>query len=746
MDNTRSAVKGSEPRLSALRTVRAGIASAGLLLLAVFGAALIVAMIVRTWLGAGEDVYWVYGAIFIAWIVAFLVQPRLSLTARSMAIIGPLVIGGTVALVDRGLAGHGALALLVAVIVATVLLGVRAGASTLFLAMLIELAVGLAFVTGTLALDVEIGPYLVTTRAWAGRLVTLALLAGTVLVIVWRFQQSFLAAIDDLEDRQRELSDSNRALEAQIEERRRVEAELGRIQFSIDRCQTAVFWLDAEGRLRYANLAAARCLGYARDELLGMGLEEIEAGWTRDSWERRLQRLRESHLATDEQSYVGKHGETVPVEVTAHYGSFEAEEYVFVFCRDISDRLVMRRDQERLAQQLRQSQKMEAVGQLAGGVAHDFNNLLQAIQGHTELALSSVSPSSSTGQNLSDVLEASKRAAALIQQLLAFSRQAPSRREPLELNGLVGGMAKMLDRVIGEDVIVELRLDSDLPPIEADAGQVEQIVLNLCVNARDAMPDGGRIEIVTEAVPGPPRARAETEQPSGESGSDRVRLQVCDNGSGIAEELQDRVFEPFFTTKDTGKGTGLGLSTVYAIAEQHGAELLLDSHPGAGTTVTLVFDAIDAHPASGEEASRTLPADRSRYDVLVAEDDDVLSRLAVTILERAGHRVVVARDGSEAVTRFLDHGDPLQVVVLDVVMPRKSGPEVFAALREERPDVAVVFCSGYEAERLDPALLQLPGVRRLQKPYRAADLLEAVRAAVEETACAEGAVKGRAAS
>lgn len=388
---------------------------------------------------------------------------------------------------------------------------------------------------------------------------------------------------------------------------------------------------------------------------------------------------------------------------------------------DISER-------KRLEAQLRQAQKMEAIGQLAGGVAHDFNNLLQAIRGYTDLSLAALDEDGPLRANLQEVRRASDRAAALTRRLLAFSRRETVQPRHLDLNDVIGDLMKMLRRVIGEHVELAVREQTRVPPVYADPGHLEQILMNLCINARDAMAGGGTVTIET----GVAHFDAEScrQKPWAKEG-DFVVLTVSDTGKGIPEEIHDRIFEPFFTTKDMGEGTGLGLATVYAIVERQGGMIRFESAPACGTTFRVYFPAAEAPPAASADDARDADGAGGSETILLAEDDESVRKLAATVLERAGYRLVLARDGDEALRLFEQHAETIDLAIVDVVMPRKSGREVHDAVRAARPGVPVLFTSGYSRGAIEASRLPAGGSQLLQKPYSPGALLREVRQALD---------------
>jgi len=348
--------------------------------------------------------------------------------------------------------------------------------------------------------------------------------------------------------------------------------------------------------------------------------------------------------------------------------------------------------QRQLEAQLIQSQKMEAIGQLAGGVAHDFNNLLAVIMGYGELLLGDFDPSDPKGNDVGEMLAAAKRGVALTRQLLAFSRQQMVQPAVLDMNVIVEGIEKMLKRIIGEHIRLSTKLATGLAHFKADASQVEQILLNLTVNARDAMPEGGRLAIETRNVRLDEAAAAA--QP-GVTAGDYVVLTVTDTGMGMDEETQKRVFEPFFTTKEVGKGTGLGLSTVYGIVRQSGGHIVIKSQLGKGASFEVYFPRNETGEAVRNSAAPPPTVQKASETVLIVEDDEGVRVVASRILRDQGYKVLEARRASEARRIWEQHGPNIDLLLTDVVMPDVNGPRLAEELEKTRPGLRVLYMSGY---------------------------------------------------
>ena len=386
--------------------------------------------------------------------------------------------------------------------------------------------------------------------------------------------------------------------------------------------------------------------------------------------------------------------------------------------RDVTDRV-------RLEDELRQAQKMEAVGRLAGGVAHDFNNLLTAIGGYSDLLLSDLAPGDPRRSDVEEIKKAAERAAALTRQLLAFSRRQVLQPRVLDLNVVVVGAEKLLRRLIGEDVRLATRLEPSLGAVRADAGQLEQVVMNLAVNARDAMRGGGTLTLETRSVDITKARRTEEQAPM--PPGPYIELRVSDTGVGIDAETKRHLFEPFFTTREKGKGTGLGLATVYGIVKQSGGFIWVDSEPGRGTTFTIHLPRVDER-VDADEAGRPVRSEVSGTETVLLVEDEVAVRTVVRESLRVhGFKVLEAQDGEVALRVAADATAPIDLLLTDVVMPGLSGRALADRLTAERPGLRVLYMSGYTDDALGPHGVLEPGLHYLQKPFAPDVLARKVR-------------------
>ena len=376
-----------------------------------------------------------------------------------------------------------------------------------------------------------------------------------------------------------------------------------------------------------------------------------------------------------------------------------------------------------LERQLLQAQKMEAVGRLAGGIAHDFNNILTAIIGYADLLGEDPATSPDARADLDEIRRAAQRAAALTRQLLAFSRQQVLEPRVFDLNGLVANLEKMLRRLIGEDVELRTALHPDLGPVRADPGQIEQVLVNLVVNARDAMPQGGKITIETDAVE---LDETYASQHVSVVPGSYTMLAVSDTGSGMDEATRAKIFEPFFTTKAPGQGTGLGLSTVYGIVKQSGGNIWVYSEVGRGTTFKIYLPRVTAAAeAAPEPVVATDPG--GHETILLVEDSEGVHNLAVRVLRARGYTVLTAHSGAEAETVARTHQGPIHLLLTDVVLPQVGGPELAKRLAAQRPQLKVLFMSGYTDNSIVHHGVLAAGVSYLQKPFTPEGLARRVR-------------------
>ena len=499
-----------------------------------------------------------------------------------------------------------------------------------------------------------------------------------------------------------------------------------------------IFLIDHQGSILRTNRTVERWNFAPRGDIKGCQIHDLFHPGCSDSgcylekfWLRARQELTQGRPAECEaEDPIWKcylEIQVAPI-LSSRYAADNSSEYSVVVVQDITDRKRAQKEIADLGEQLRQSQKMEAIGRLAGGIAHDFNNLLTLIKGYAHLSLLELKENDPLKDSIEGIKKASERAADLTRQLLAFSRRQVMEMKVLDLNTLLRDLDKMLRRVIGENIELGTRLADDLGRVKADPGQLEQVILNLAVNARDAMPSGGKLTIETANVEMDEAfARAHIEVSPGRY----VQLAVRDTGVGMTPEVQERVFEPFFTTKEKGKGTGLGLSMVYGIVKQSGGNIWLDSAPGQGTTFRIYLPRVDepveelAEKGAEKGAAEDLP--RGPETVLVVEDDPEVLELSVRILNRQGYRVWQAVNGVEALRICEQHKEPIDLMLTDVVMPQMGGKELAEKVQPLRPQMKVLFTSGYMDDAVVHKGILNSGSHFLQKPFSPTVLAHKVR-------------------
>jgi two-component system, cell cycle sensor histidine kinase and response regulator CckA len=494
--------------------------------------------------------------------------------------------------------------------------------------------------------------------------------------------------------------------------------------------------VDANGKRIYNSPSYQRILGYGPEELgTTSSLEQVHPDDLQLVSDATDEARRSGQGRRIEYRMRHKNGTWVYIESTASvvHNAAGQMEYMVIVNRDIGER-------RRLEQQLHQSQKMDAIGRLSGGVAHDFNNLLGVIIGYGEILEESVPESDPLRASVDQILKAGRRASSLTRQLLAFSRQQVLEPKLLTLNAVVSDMEKMLHRLIGEDIELAIQLDSELGATRADQGQIEQVIMNLVVNARDAMPDGGKLSIQTWNF--------EIDQKFAERYAypvvtgPYVLLAVSDSGTGMDAATQQRIFEPFFTTKEKGKGTGLGLSTVYGVVKQSGGYIDVISSPGMGTTFNIYLPRT-AQSITAEQKDAVQPtATRGSETILLVEDEDSLRTLTRDLLRRKGYTVLEAANGAEALELSGRTAGEIHLLLTDVVMPGINGRALADQLRLKRPEMKVAFMSGYTGQRVGQKEILEPGSFFIQKPFSREQLASRVREALDMPVAVGPGAKG----
>ena len=525
-----------------------------------------------------------------------------------------------------------------------------------------------------------------------------------------------------------------------ITERKRVEEALReseeRVRSIVENANDAIYFVDSRGTIRFFNRKAVEIYGYTVEEVLGKPysvlvpkrLQEIHGKWM------------DKFLSLDESAISGKivegtgerkDGSEFYAETSTALLKQRGETYLVAIIRDITERKKAEEERAKLELQLRQSQKMEAVGHLTGGIAHDFNNILTAIIGYASLLQMKMKEDEPLRSNVEQILGAAARAATLTQSLLAFSRRQIINPKPVNMNEIVNRAEKLLVRIIGEDIEFESILAAEDPIIIADDGQIEQVLMNIATNARDAMPDGGRLSIKTELT--------EIDEQYIKTHSfgkvgDYVLLSVSDTGVGIDEKIRDQIFDPFFTTKEVGKGTGLGLSMVYGIVKQHDGYINWYSEPVKGTTFKIYFPLSRTVPSVDFRETREAVPDviGGTETILIAEDDAAVRKLTKDILEQSGYTVIEAIDGDDAIKVFMENEEKIRLLILDVIMPKKNGREAYEEIKRINPDIKFFFISGYTANVIHKKGILDKSFNFILKPVSPNELLGKVREVLDK--------------
>ena len=493
-----------------------------------------------------------------------------------------------------------------------------------------------------------------------------------------------------------------------------------RLREIIDNLPSILYVFDRDGRALLFNRAMGELFGVSAENCKGMTREDL--GISPEM--RTVHRANELHvLETNKPLMVeetmqqpdGLHTFlTVKFPLTGSNGDIEG---ICGISTDITER-------KQLEEQLRQSQKMEAIGQLAGGMAHDFNNIISVIMGYGHMLKMGTTLDDRQQEKIDQIIAASERAAHLTKGLLAFSRKQILTPEKVNLNNVISNFQKFLARIIGEDIHLQTILSKEELPVCIDSGQIEQSLVNLAANARDAMPSGGFLTIETELMEmGESFAHSHG---NGQAGRYAV-INVSDSGVGMTEETRKRIFEPFYTTKDTGKGTGLGMSIVYGIIKQHNGFINLYSEPGQGSTIRIYLPLLTNEPVSKETTTALRPLKKGDETILLAEDDQSVRKLVASILSEFGYKVILAVDGKDAVEKFRNHQTSIKLVLLDMIMPKQSGMAAADEIRRLQPDIKILFSSGYTADFMHNRGLHDDKMEFIMKPVQPMELLRKVR-------------------
>ncbi len=550
------------------------------------------------------------------------------------------------------------------------------------------------------------------------------------------FRKLALAPLEDMvNERTRALSAANQELQQEISERISVEEALRErkehIALILNSVAEGIYGVDLQGDCTFCNPAALKAFGYEREEeVIGRNIHKLmhntrPDGLPYDQEECAICNCFKTGVGchVDNEAFWRSDGTSFPVEYWAQPimrdGAPIGAVTAFI---DITEN-------KRLEAQLLQSQKMESIGQFAGGIAHDFNNILSVILGYGEILLAEMSKDDPLRLNLEYMIEAGDRAAHLTKDLLLFSRKQALDRKPVDLNKIIKKLESFLVNVIGEDISCNTRLHGGELLVFADAHQLEQVMMNLATNARDSMPKGGAFSISTEPV------MLDEEFTSirglGQPGR-YAMISVSDTGGGMDAATRQRIFEPFFTTKEVGKGTGLGLSVAYGIIKQHEGYINVYSEPEIGTTFRIYLPIIESLPKGEKEQPVTEAPKRGTETILIAEDDEKVRNLLLTGLKNFGYTVIEATDGEDAVHKYREHKDRIELLIFDLIMPGKSGNEAYDEIRKMTPDMKILFVTGYSPDivRVRASIEDPEAI--IYKPFSSMDLLNKVRSTLDE--------------
>jgi PAS domain S-box-containing protein len=492
--------------------------------------------------------------------------------------------------------------------------------------------------------------------------------------------------------------------------------------FAVENLSDGMYLISKDARIVYANDAACLMLGYEKEEIMGMTMMEVNTNLTRDMWDEVWATTKRDKKQTLESKHKTKDGRIIPVEILANYIEFDGTAYSCAFTRDITERRKMER-------RIRQSEKMEAIGQLAGGIAHDFNNQLAGIVGYADILREELEDRPQLARFAEAIITAAKRSSDLTEQLLAFARQGKYLSTSVDLHHIINEVVRMLERSIDKRIVIKTAFEAGQAVTVGDPSQLENALLNLSINARDAMPDGGELTFWTQNVvlDEDHCARSPYEIATGQY----VVVGVNDTGTGMDAETEARIFEPFFTTKAKGKGTGMGLAAVYGIVKNHKGAINVYTEPGRGTEVKLYLplagQSVPAPPIVDKSSRRPLVS----ATILLIEDEETIREVTTAMLARLGCRVLARKNGNEAIELYRESFNEIDVVIIDLVMPELSGKDTFLRMRDINPGIAAVLASGYSLDGEIQAILDAGAKGFIQKPFRSVELAKTLSEILE---------------
>jgi PAS domain S-box-containing protein len=647
--------------------------------------------------------YAVHIAVYLTILCTLVAGRRLSRLVRSVIVVGFIAVDGLAKLYWDGLRSNGGLVLAVACILACTLIGRRAAMVGIVGSLGAIALVGVGYVTGTLPLPSDVWSTRRSPAEWFGFATTFAVFTFAALLSVDGIQQALRGLLARLQERTALLRDSEQHYRLLAENMRDV-----------------VFNLDSKLNVTYVSPSAQNLFGYRPEDLAALTLRQVFAP---QSCESAMQSVAEGRARMErgdpeipltEFEYVKKDGSHFwgEVRVSAIRNEDGALSHFQGVLRDVTDRKRAEVERERLRERLLETERLNALGQLAGGVAHDFNNQLAGIVGFAELITVAENPSRMRAYAES-IATAARRAADSTGQLLAFARKGPYREEPADVHRLVREVVAILERSIDKNVRVRCELEAERAVVLGDSSMIQNALLNIALNARDAMPSGGELAFATSLQDG-------SEDEGTANGERLLVLRVTDTGTGMAPETQKHIFEPFFTTKEPGRGTGMGLAVVYGTVEGHGGSIEVDSAPGQGTTFTIRLPLTEQTRPSVEVPGD--PLVRGQGQVLVIDDEPLVRQMASSALELLGYKVMSCGQAEEALTLFERSWRDIDLVLLDMVLPGVRGIELFDGLRRIDPKAKVLFMSGYSAQETTASLTERGAAGFLHKPFRLAEL------------------------
>ena len=672
------------------------------------------------------------------WAILLFFRRTLPFGFRAFSVVAMSYLLGMVLLLTVGPFGDGPVWIFAFPVFAGVFMGFGAVLLTLAINGASLIAVGILLTNGFF------GPgYAIVndTERWAVITLNFMLLNVIVAISVSYISRGMLISLkqkkdtlDTLEQKHEELSNFTRQLEEEVIERRRVESDLRESEEKFSRAfHTSPYVLTIsrveDGKFMEVNDAFSTITGFTREEALndpsiGMNL------WANEEDRKTVisDLMAGKRLTSRELLFKGKDGRMLTGLLSAQLIPINKETCILSSIDDITDQKRAEQEKAKLEEQIHQARKLDSIGRLAGGVAHDLNNLLCPILGYGEMLLLDVTGNDVAEKPLQQIVKAGKRARDLVRQLLAFSRKQALQYKNFDMNGLLRDFEKLLRRTIREDVSIRMNLVESLPLIKGDVGQLEQVVMNLAINAQDAMPDGGCLTIETALVE---LDESYSEKQKGVTPGPYVVLMISDTGSGIDSNTSERLFEPFFTTKENDKGTGLGLATVYGIVKQHGGNIRVYSEPGLGTTFRVYLPVSTDSSESHETDPGTVPESGlyGSETILVVEDNPQVRRLTRSMLERQGYKVLAAENGKKGIS-IVEHEGPVHLLLTDVIMPDMNGKRLFQWISRISPDVKVLYMSGYTDDVIAHHGVIDPGVQFIQKPFSMKDLAAKVREAL----------------